>query len=395
VPALRPLLLLACSVVLVDTMFYAAITPLLPTYVDDFSLSKGGAGVLAGAYAAGTLLGALPGGWLASRWGVKPTVLLGMGSLAVSSVAFAFAPGVELLVAARFVQGFGGAASWAGALAWLVGASPRERRGELIGTALGAAIVGGLLGPVLGGLADVTTPEATFSGVAVLAAGLAVWAWRTPAARPEAATPLAAVPRALRDGRVAGGMWLIAMPGLMFGTISVLVPLRLDELGASAAGVAAVWLVAAGLEAIVSPLVGRLSDRRGRLGPVMVALAGASVLLLLFPVPDRLAVVVALMLVAAPVIGILWAPASALLSDGAEGVGLDQGYAFALLNLGWATGQTVGSAGGGGLAGATSDAVPFVILSLVCLATLAVLVRTRPAAAPAGDGYAPGQWPAP
>jgi MFS family permease len=388
VPALRPLLLLVCSVVLVDTTFYAAITPLLPNYVDEFGLSKTHAGILVGAFPAGTLLGSLPGGWLAARLGVKPTVLLGMGSLAASSLAFAFAPTVGLLVAARFVQGFGSAASWAGALAWLVGASPRERRGELIGTALGAAIVGGLLGPVLGGLADVTSSEATFSGVAVLATLLALWAWGTAAARPGGLSRMADVPRALRDRRVATGMWLIAMPGLMFGAFGVLVSLRLDVLGATATGVAAVFLVAAGLEAAVSPLVGRLSDRRGRIAPVLVGLAGSSLLLVTLPLPDDLALLVALALVTAPVIGILWAPASALLSDGAEAVGLDQGYAFALLNLGWASGQVTGSAGGGALADATSDMVPFLTLSVVCLATLAALTR-------ASGGYAARRWPAP
>ena len=48
------------QIVLVDTMFYAAITPLLLKLVDDLDLGKNGAGVLTGAYAAGTLLGSLP-----------------------------------------------------------------------------------------------------------------------------------------------------------------------------------------------------------------------------------------------------------------------------------------------------------------------------------------------
>ena len=62
-PPVRRLTLLVGAIVLVDTMFYAAITPLLPKLVDDLDLGKNGAGVLTGAYAAGTLLGSLPGGW--------------------------------------------------------------------------------------------------------------------------------------------------------------------------------------------------------------------------------------------------------------------------------------------------------------------------------------------
>ena len=57
---------------------------------------------------------------------------------------------------------------WAAGMAWLVSVSPPERRGQMIGSALGAAIVGVLLGPVLGGAASVLGPEAVFSSVAVV-----------------------------------------------------------------------------------------------------------------------------------------------------------------------------------------------------------------------------------
>ena len=52
---MRRLLLLGSTVVFLDVAFYTAITPLLPHYVDDLGLSKGAAGVLSAAYAAGTL----------------------------------------------------------------------------------------------------------------------------------------------------------------------------------------------------------------------------------------------------------------------------------------------------------------------------------------------------
>ena len=54
---MRRLALLVGAIVLVDTMFYAAITPLLPRLADELDLGKNGAGVLAGAYAAGVLVG--------------------------------------------------------------------------------------------------------------------------------------------------------------------------------------------------------------------------------------------------------------------------------------------------------------------------------------------------
>ncbi|MEO8687176.1 MAG: MFS transporter [Solirubrobacteraceae bacterium] len=226
--------------------------PLLPTYAADFDLSKTGAGILAAAYAAGTFLAALPGGRLAARIGVRRTVVVGLSTLIVASLAFAFAPNIVVLDLARFVQGLGGAASWAGAIGWLIGAAPRE----LIGSAMAAAIVGALGGPVLGGLAATVGPEVVFSGVAAVAAGLLVWAARTPEPAAGPRSSLRMVRAALRDPRVATAMWRVGLVGLMFGTLDVLAPLRLDALGAGAATIAATFLVAAGLEA--APCVGTL-----------------------------------------------------------------------------------------------------------------------------------------
>src|SRR5687767_11272639 len=211
---MRRLFWLVAAVVLVDTMFFAAVAPLLPHYSDELDLSKTGAGVLTAAYPAGTFIGAIPSGWLATRWGVKPTLLLGLLMLGITSLGFAFANHVVLLDAARFLQGVGGACMWAAGMAWLVSVSPAERRGELIGAALSAAIVGVLLGPVLGGAATLLSPETVFSAVSALAVVLAVWAWSTPGVEPEASPGIVAMLRALRRPAVIAGFWLFTIPAL-------------------------------------------------------------------------------------------------------------------------------------------------------------------------------------
>jgi MFS family permease len=374
---MRRLLLLASAVVFVDTAFYAAITPLLPHYVDELGISKSAAGVLSAAYPAGTFLGALPGGWLAARAGVRPATLAGLAIMAVSSVAFAFGSDIVVLDVARFVQGVGGAMTWAGALGWLIGEAPRERRGELIGSAMGAAIVGALFGPVLGALADAASPEVVFSGVGVVALGLIAWTLRTPARRPAPPPRLAALLEAVRDPAVLLGIWLMVVPGLLFGTLNVLAPLRMDALGAGAAVIAACFLVAAGLEAIVAPVVGRISDRRGRRAPAMVGLAAGAVVMALLPWPSTAWQLGALIVLAAPAIGILWSPAIATLSDGAEHHGIEQAIAFALVNVAWALGQTAGAAGSARLAEATTDRVPYLVLAAACALTVIGLRSAR------------------
>ena len=374
---MRRLLFLVSAVVLVDTMFYAAIVPLLPEYRGDLGLSKSAAGGLTASYAAGTLLGALPSGWLAGRVGGKATVLTGLGLLAVSSVAFGFAKDIVLLDAARFVQGIGGACSWAGGFAWLMAAAPADRRGELIGTALGAAIFGVLLGPVLGGAATQTSPEVVFSGVGALALALAIWALSTPGHEPQGQARWSRLLGAVRGGPLVLAVWLVALPALFSGTIGVLVPLRLDELGAEGVTVGAIFLAAAAVEAILSPLLGRLSDRRGRMLPLRVGLGAALVAAVVLPLPGAVWLLGATVLFAVASLGMFWAPAAALLSERSESAGLNQGFAFGLMNLAWAAGQVVGGAGGGGLADATADALPYGFLGLLCALTLGLAGRSR------------------
>jgi predicted MFS family arabinose efflux permease len=369
----RRLVLLISAIVLVDTMFYAVVAPLLPHYADTLGLSKAAAGILSAAYPAGTLLGSLPAGLVVARLGTRQTVLLGLTLLAGSSVVFGFAQDVALLDAARFLQGVGGACTWAGGLAWLIEAAPPARRGEMIGTALGAAIVGALFGPVVGAIADATTPKLVFSSVVLVAAALGAWALATPAPpRPER-QGLDSVAQALRRPGVLTGMWLVALPAAGFGTIAVLGPLRLDHLGASGLAVGATFLVAAAIESVISPIVGRVSDRRGRLVPIRVGLAAGAVLLCLFTLPDTAVALAALIVVTTAALGTFWAPAMALLSDAAEATGLQQGLAFALMNLAWASGQVAGSGGGGALAKVTSDAVPPLLVVAGALTTLVAL----------------------
>jgi MFS family permease len=377
----RRLLLLASAIVFVDTAFFAAVVPLLPALADEFDLSKSGAGVLTGAYAAGTLLASLPSGWLAARLGVRPTVLIGLGLMSGSSIAFAAGQEVWIVDVARFVQGIGGALSWAGALSWLVGSAPRDRRGELIGSAMAAAIAGALFGPVLGGAAEAAGRGPVFGLVAVAGAGLMAFAMRTRPVFAEAEAGVRAFGAALSDRRVAAGVWLVLLAGMTFGVIDVLAPLRLDVLGASAAAIAAVFLAAAGLEALVSPIAGRVSDRRGRLLPSLIALAGSAAVIALLPWPDVAWVLGGLVIALGPVIGILWAPAIAMLSDAAEARGLHQGIAFALTNLAWASGALLGAAGGSKVGQEVSDAAAYLTLAVLCLLTCAVLLVARERAA--------------
>jgi MFS family permease len=382
VGSVRRLLVLVSVVVAVDTMFFTALIPLLPHIADKYNLSKAGAGVFIAAYAAGTLLGAIPAGFATTRLSPKRTVLIGLALMTAASLGFAFAGDVWALGISRLFQGIGSSFSWAGGLAWLVARAPRERRGELLGTAMGAAVFGALLGPVLGVLAGIVGTRAAFFGVAVLGAALLALAARTAGVTPERQAFRAGL-LAIRDRPLLAGLWLITLPALLFGVLIVLVPLQLNQHGWGSIAIGALFLATTALETVLNPMLGRLTDRHGLMRPIRVALVGSILVSLALAAATQPAEIAPVVLAAGIAYGAFYTPGLALISRGAERAGVAQGLAFGLMNACWGIGALVGPAVGGALADIAGDSVPYLILAGMCLATyLATRVRY---AEPVGD----------
>lgn len=375
---MRRLVVLVSAIVLVEAIFFSALSPLLPHYEEELGLSKQAAGILTAIYAGGAIAGAIPGGTLAARFGARSVVVVGLVVMIAASIAFGFADSVWALNAARFGQGIGSALAWTGALAWLVAAAPRERRGELIGVAMGSAVAGALLGPLLGWVASEVGTGPAFTAVAVLDVLLLAWAWTTPAMRPEAPQRLRDVRGALREPAVLGGLWFVTLAALLLGVISVLGPLRLDKLGWGALAISVAFFVSAGVEAILAPIQGRWSDRRGPVAPIRVGLAASIAFSLALILVDARWAFIVLVVLAGVAYGFFWVPGTTLLSDGTERAGLELAFGAMLLNLAWAPGNLVGAAVGGALADAAGDASVYLVAVGLCAASL--LVGARPAA---------------
>ena len=371
---MRRLVILVGVLVFVDTMFYSVLAPLLPHLVVELALSKTRAGVLVGAYAAGALAGGLPGGAAAARLGPRRAVLIGLAAMGLASVGFGLATGFWELFAARLLQGCGSSFTWAGALAWLLEAAPRDRRGELLGTALGAAVFGALFGPVLGTAAALGGRGLVFGAIAALAVVLAGATLRLETVSTER-HPGRGLLRALGNRTFVSGLALMALPSLLLGTVSVLGPLRLAAAGWGAAAIGATWLCAAALEAVQAPLIGRLADRRGLRLPVAGALATGALTSLSLAAGLRPLAYVPLLVLATAAYGALFTPAFVLIAAGAEASGVPQAMGFGFMNAAWAVGALVGPVAAGAVSGATGDAVPFVFGAGLCLAALTGLRR--------------------
>ena len=374
---MRRLLLLTGSVVFMDTLFFAALTPLLPHYVHTLHIGKAGAGTLAAAYPAGAFIGAVPSAMIAARAGLKRSVVIGLTLVAVCTAAFGLAGQAWELDLARFLQGIASAFSWTGALGWLVSEAPPERRGSLIGQAFAAAIAGALFGPVVGGIAAVAGIGATFVTIAVLSLGLVAYTAATPPGPPPRQQPVSALLRALTVRTVLGGVWLVALPALLFGVLDVLAPLRLSALGFGAVAIGGVFLCSSAVDAANNLVVGRMTDRRGVLAPLAAGAAASAVMAAALPWPGHRFVVAVLVVGAALAFGTFFTPAMALLTQLGDRRGLEHGYSAALINLAWAPGQAIGSAGGGALAHAAGDAAAYLVVCAVSALTLLGLWRSR------------------
>jgi len=99
------------------------------------------------------LLGALllVGGSLGDRYGRRVVFAIGIVVFSLASLWCGLAPSVGQLIAARAVQGIGGAMLVPGSLAIISASFPADRRGRAIGTWSGFTSITSAIGPLLGG----------------------------------------------------------------------------------------------------------------------------------------------------------------------------------------------------------------------------------------------------
>jgi MFS family permease len=316
-------------------------------------------------------------------------VLVGLTAVAGCIVLFGLATEPWQLDTARFAQGFASAFSWTGALAWLVAGTPLSRRGATIGNAFAAATGGALFGPVLGAVASQFGVRSTFVAVGVGSLGSRRARRRrrrgrrrrshfppSPRVRPHARAPRLLVRRP---------------PALCFGTLGVLARCASRRL-ASARWRSAPFSRRSGRRDGQQRLIGRASDRYGTVLPLRIGLVASATRRYSSRGPSGASCSRSSSCSPRWRSGRSSRPADDA-SHAAEEVGLDYGYTFALVNVAWAPGQALGAAGSGALAHATSDALPYLLLSGVCALTLAALWRISPVST--RRSAAPSNMPSP
>ncbi len=196
--------------ILVAVAFFVAlgfgiVAPALPVFARDFGVGRAAAAAVISAFAFLRIAFALPAGRLVDRLGERLVLAIGIGIVAVSSALAGLAHSYAELIALRGIGGVGSAMFSISAMSLLVRMVPAVQRGRALGFWQGGFLLGGITGPVLGGVVtgvSIRLPFFLYAGTLAMAGTVAIVALRaTPLAdRADAAsTSRTSLATALRD----------------------------------------------------------------------------------------------------------------------------------------------------------------------------------------------------
>ena len=332
------------------------VSPMLPQISQQLDVPDDLQGALVGVYALMVGIFALVIGPISDRVGRRKILLLGTALMAGALLLHMAATTFIVFLGVRLLAGVAGGVLTGSAASYVGDYFPNERRGWAQGWIMSSTAFGQIAGVPLGiwlaGAFDFRTPFLMFA-VTMIVAFLLVWQF-VPQPDVERAANRLSVMDALRKYRallrrtdvLAGtGAYTLMFLGLAFYII--LLPKWLTEtFGASANGIATLFLVGGIANAITAPIAGKLSDKIGR-KPIIVwsSLGFAVVIAAATYVVREFWMAYVLFFVTMVLVAARMSPFQALMSSLASGA--ERG---SLLSLIVAIGQ-LGFAAGGTLAG--------------------------------------------
>lgn len=376
------------AVLVLDALFFSSLAPLLPRYIEEYSLSSAQAGFLVATDAIGNLATVPVAAWVVGRWGPRRTLAGALLGVAAATLVFGLAQSLWLLDVSRAAAGGMGTFAWAAAFTWLVRTVSPGQRARSIGIVMGSAAAGGLLGPGLGALAAYTSTAALFGAIAIGNVVLGAVALMTPGPDGGVAESLGfAALRGRIGGKAASSLsglaWLMTLPALVSSVLLVEIPVRLDDLGVQPALIGAVFVTTAVVDMVLSPLVGWWADRRGRLAPLRAGTLVVGLGALALPWLGEVVVVATLTVVVGCGTMLLGGPTLAMLADRFDALDLPYEIGFSSQTLCWSVGHAAGALGTGIIAATTTGWAPLLGVAVLALSTFAGL---RYAAGSGGEG---------
>jgi MFS family permease len=256
----------------VNFLGYAFIVPILPSWQTQFDLNATQATLLVSLWAVPLLLFGPVTGRITDRFGAGRTVFVSLVMLTASGGLYVVATNewvgrpFLLLAVARMVHGASGATIMTAGLAAASQLWP-VRFGEQAGKLLGMAAIGGLFGPVLGGVLFTWGEASAFAVLALLTASVCplIWFSIEVIGGPKENVSSTVSLRVFFSDRILFRVAvLLAITTVATGALEAGVPLFLDDaLGLSSASIGGVLLVMVLMQGLGSVIWGRWVDRNG------------------------------------------------------------------------------------------------------------------------------------
>jgi EmrB/QacA subfamily drug resistance transporter len=145
-------LFVVCSALFLMPFMLSAVAVALPTIGRDLQASALLIGLVETVYILSVAVFLLPMGRFGDVYGRRRVFILGIFFFTLATSLIALAPSVEVLISFRILQGIGAAMVNASSLAIVVSVFPAEKRGRVLGIAIGTVYAGISCGPPMGGL---------------------------------------------------------------------------------------------------------------------------------------------------------------------------------------------------------------------------------------------------
>lgn len=164
------------AVALCVALGFGIVAPAIPLFAREFGVSATAAGAVVSAFALMRFVSGLGGGWLVNRIGERTGLILGLAVVGASSLLAGLAQSYPQLLVLRGIGGIGSAVFGVGAMGLVLRVAGQHARGRAVSIYRSGFLIGGIIGPALGGAVlgiSLRAPFFLYAGTLAAAAAVA------------------------------------------------------------------------------------------------------------------------------------------------------------------------------------------------------------------------------
>ena len=372
---------------------YGIVAPVIPLFARSFHVSAFAASAVISLFAFMRFVSATPSGWLVNKFGERWVLGVGLSIVSISSAFAGMAQSYPQLLVLRALGGTGSAMFTVAAMSLLLHSVDPEHRGRATSLYQSGFLLGGLAGPLVGGLVvgiSIRAPFFVYAGTLLLAVltALITLPKIERKLQNESADQPTDLPEtiSLREAISLRSYWTAMTINLVTGMTSFglrisLIPLFVVEVLHKGARIAAIsFLISSVAQALLLLPVGRMIDIRGRKPSLVIGCTLLTSALIVLSSTEHLVTFYLTMVLIGAASAFLGAAPSAVVGDivntrrGGQVVGLyqmtgDLGVMIGPLLAGFLKDQTGGYS------------APFMLsvgVSAIALLMSIVMVETKP-----------------